>query len=94
MPNAMTTSQVFDAILSELDRQDKKWGANKPQSLPGFMLIIQKELDEATTAWVKNIEGDHAPLNELVQVAAVAVACLRRYGINGSAIATDDMSIT
>lgn len=93
MPNKLTTHQVFDTILNELDKQDKKWGSNKPQSLPGFMLIIQKELDEATLGWVKNIDGDHAPLNELVQVAAVAVACLRRYGVDGSAVATDDISI-
>lgn len=93
MLDKLTMSQVFDAIEIELDTQNKKWGVNKPQSIPGFMLIMQKELDEATAGWVKNVGGKHAPLNEIVQVAAVAIACLKRYGVDGSAISTNDIPI-
>lgn len=82
---------VFEAIVKERTRQDEKWGPNKPQSLPGFLIILERELEEAKEAWAKNITGDHAPLNEIVQVAATAVACLEKYGVTGSATATNDI---
>jgi hypothetical protein len=93
MGNQMERLKVWQAIDDELEHQRQKWGENKPQSLPGFFVVLQKELDEAVTAWVSNKwdrERD-SPLAELVQVAAVAVAALEKYGTTGSAIATDDL---
>lgn len=87
----LSREHVYAAIDKERTHQDQKWGANKPQSLPGFFVILRKELQEAEDAWVKNVTGDHAPLNELVQVAATAVACLEKYGVTGSATATNDI---
>lgn len=87
----LSMPEVFDAVSKERDRQDDKWGANKPQSLPGFLVILEQELNEAKLAWAKNVTGDHAPLNEIVQIAATAVACLEKYGVSGSAIATNDI---
>lgn len=87
----LSMPQVFEAISKERSRQDEKWGPNKPQSLPGFLLVLEKELEEAKEAWVKNVTGDHAPLNEIVQIAATAVACLEKYGVTGSAQATNDI---
>ena len=86
-----TQEGVFAAIRRERTQQDEKWGKNKPQSLPGFLLVIRSELNEAFEGWTKNFEGKHAPLNEVLQIAAVAVACLERYGPTGSAIATNDI---
>lgn len=83
--------EVYAAIDKERNHQDAKWGPNKPQSLPGFLIVLEKELQEAKEAWVKNVEGDHAPLNEIVQIAATAVACLEKYGVKGSATATNDI---
>lgn len=88
--NKITIEQVFDAIRQERTHQQQKWGVDKQQSLPGFMLIMRKELSEAEEGWAKNIRGKHACLNEIVQLAATCVACLEKYGIDGSAIATDD----
>lgn len=87
----LSQQDVFQAICKERDHQDRKWGPNKPQSLPGFLIVLEKELQEAKDAWVKNVTGDHAALNEIVQVAATAVACLEKYGVSGSATATNDI---
>lgn len=87
----LSRDEVYIAIDKERSHQDDKWGANKPQSLPGFLIVLEKELQEARDAWVKNVTGDHAALNEIVQIAATAVACLEKYGTTGSAIATNDI---
>lgn len=84
-------TKVFEAIAKERKNQDDKWGEDKPQSLPGFLLILESELNEAKLGWTKNLDGKSAPLNEIVQLAATAVACLEKYGTSGSAIATDDI---
>jgi len=76
--------EVFQAICAEREYQDEKWGAHKPLSLPGFLLVIERELQEAKEGWLKNHTGRNAPLNELVQVAATCFAALERYGVTGS----------
>ena len=80
------------AIHRELEHQRQKWGKDKSQSLPGFLLILESELAEAKHGWMKNLEGRNSPLSEVVQIAAVALACLTRYGTNGSAVATNDIT--
>ena len=91
--NVATQEQVFAAIAAERDRQSTKWGKNKPQSLPGFLMVLERELAEAKEGWNKDLPGKSAPLNELVQVAAVAVAALERYGLTGNTISTDDIAV-
>lgn len=78
------------AIAAEIEHQRQKWGREKPQSLPGFLLVLESELAEAKHGWIKNLNGRNSPLAEVVQIAAVAIACLSRYGTNGSAGATND----
>lgn len=77
---------VFAAIERERFNQDMKWGTieDNTQSLPGFILTIQAELDEAKAGWQKNVPGKHSALSELVQVAAVCVAALEQYGLEGN----------
>lgn len=89
--NLLTPAEVFEAIVAERARQDAKWGTNHPQSLPGFLMVMESELDEAKRGWIKNVEGKHAPLNEVVQLAAVCFACLERYGVAGTTISTNDI---
>lgn len=86
----MNAEKVFAAIKVEREYQDKKWGSNKPQSLAGYLLILESELAEAKKGWIKNHSGRNSPLAEIVQIAAVAVSCLERYGVDGSAIPTND----
>lgn len=89
----MNREQVYAAIDGERIHQDAKWGAGKEQSLPGFLLIIRKELEEAEIGWMKNEHGRDSALCEIVQIAATCVACLEKYGVMGSAIATDDIPV-
>ena len=84
-------SKDYEAIDRERDYQDAKWGKDQPQSLPGLLLVAQAELNEAIMGWIKNLPGKSAPLNELVQVAAVAVAALEKYGVDGCTASTDDI---
>jgi len=83
--------EVFSAIAQERWYQDIKWGDEKPQSLAGYLLVIERELSEAKEGWNKDLPGKSAPLNELVQVAAVCVACLQRYGVTGTTVSTNDI---
>lgn len=83
--------EVFEVIAQERYYQDIKWGADKPQSLAGYLLVIERELKEAKEGWNKDLPGKSAPLNELVQVAAVVVACLQRYGTTGNTVSTNDI---
>ena len=73
---------IFNAIDRERQYQDKKWGTieSRPHSVAEWLLILESELTEAKQAWIKK-NGDHSALMELVQVAAVAVACLEQHGV-------------
>ncbi|SRR6266404_857943 len=92
--NKLTMEEVFQAICKERFHQDEKYGEQKPQSLPGFLLVARHELAEAETGWMKSIKvGRDSPLCELLQVAAVCVAALERYGVEGCPTSTNDQEI-
>lgn len=78
--------EVFEKIREERNYQDNKWGtlAEKPQSIPGWLLILRKELEEAEAGWMKNVRGRDSALGEIVQIAAVAVAALQQHGFEGN----------
>lgn len=91
MTNVTTREDVFLAISKERIYQERKWGVDKSQSVAGFILILRKELEEAEKAWAKNVRGDRQTvLEEIVQVAATAVACLERYGVEGNTVSSND----
>lgn len=91
MTNLATRENVYLAISKERIYQDRKWGVDRPQSVPGFLLVMRKELDEAEKSWLKNVRGDRQTvLEEIVQVAATAVACLERYGVEGNTVSCND----
>lgn len=90
----LSRGEVYTVIDRERSLQDGKWGVNHPQSLPGFLILMRRELQEAEAAWVNHVMGDHAPLNEIIRVAATAVACLEKYGVTGSTVATNDIPET
>jgi len=82
----LTVEEVVQAILKEREYQTNKWGSieEHPQSIPGYMIIMEKELEEAKDGWNKNIQGRDSALSEIIQVAAVAVACLQQHGLEGN----------
>lgn len=73
---------VFAEIDEERDHQDRKWGTiqQKPHTVGEWLLILQGELDEAIKAWQKNTPEPHSALDEIRQVASVAVAALEQHG--------------
>lgn len=84
--------EVVTAIELELQHQCSKWGADKQQSLPGYLLIMKYELDEAIDGWMKDKVGRNSPLNEIVQVVTTGICALNYYGINGTARSTSDVT--
>ena len=83
-PQIETTPEravAIRAIFRERDHQDEKWDISKENiySVGEWLLVMQAELNEALEAWVKN-KGDSAALEEIVQVAAAAFACLEQHG--------------
>lgn len=75
----MNRAYIFQQIADERIRQERKYGhlSDDWRTLAGYLLVLQGELDEAMQAW-RRAEARHA-LDEVLQVAAVAVACLERH---------------
>jgi hypothetical protein len=88
----LSFDEVAAAIQDEMTYQDDKWGADKQQSLPGYMIVMENELRKAREGWCADKSGRASALAELLQVVTVGVRCLQRYGVTGWAIATDDIA--
>lgn len=87
----LTFDEAVEAVRLEREYQKQKWNEH-PQSLHGFLLILQNEVNEAIDGWMKGVySGRDSPLNEITQVAATAIACIERYGSTGITINTDDI---
>lgn len=84
-------SQIYNSIDIEREYQDQKYGPNKQQSIAGFLLIIENELNEAKQGWTKNSSGRHSVMHEIRQIAATCVAAMEKYGTTGTAVTTDDI---
>jgi NTP pyrophosphatase (non-canonical NTP hydrolase) len=88
MPNVWRnewTCQAVQDILDERDRQDEKWGADR--NLEPFLLIavLGEEFGEAAEATLHAVFGGPKAAGlrqELVQVAAVALAMIEAYDRN------------
>lgn len=88
----LITDPVKEAIEAELDHQCDKWGKDKQQSLAGYLLIMQYELEEAIDGWMKDKAGRNSPLHEIVQVVATGITALNFYGVEGNALSTNDIT--
>lgn len=73
--------KVYDAIDAERLYQTKKYGNHHDRALglADFILVIEEELAEAKREFVRN--GRVFSLREVLQVAAVCVACLEMHGV-------------
>lgn len=70
-----TIEQLQAAIARERAHQDAKWGTvqENPHSLAGWLLIAERELDEAIEAWIRKL-GDREAKAELLQFVSVGCA--------------------
>jgi hypothetical protein len=80
---ATSLSTVLNAIIEEREYQIEKCGLIE-ESIPGYLIILESELKEAKKGWLENIEGRDSSLEEIVQIAAVCIACLAQHGISGN----------
>jgi hypothetical protein len=73
---------VIDAIQRERAYQDAKWGTidEHPHTVGEWLLVLEGEIEEAKQAWRKG-DGDSAALEEILQVASVAFACMQQHGV-------------
>jgi hypothetical protein len=79
--NYCLPNHIKDAIVSERDYQDRKWGtpSEHPHEVGAWLTIMRCELQEAEQAWMKGC-GDAEALCEILQVVAVGVACMQQHG--------------
>ena len=80
MDNGLT--RIFDLIHRERTYQDRKWCSLKesPHYIEEWINIIDMEVGEAYIA-IEKTESDSyvRSLEEIIQIAAVACACLEQY---------------
>lgn len=72
------------AIIQEREYQDEKYRhpEQNPHSMGAWALVLRKELEEFETAIVKGGTGRDNAINELIQIAASAVAALEQWGVD------------
>lgn len=81
---AMTREQVYKAIGSERDFQDRKWGTieKHPHEVGGWLTIMRKLLRDAEAEWSESA-GDYGALQEIRKIISVGVACCEQHGVEG-----------
>lgn len=70
---------VYESIDEERDYQDLRHGPieSHNHTVGEWLVVLNKKVNDATDAWYTN--GDNSALQEIVQVAATAVACLEQF---------------
>jgi hypothetical protein len=78
----MIRERVYNAIDSERDFQDRKWGtvAEHPHEVGGWLTIMRQLLRDAEKAWASSAD-DYTTTVEIRKVIAVGVACLEQHGV-------------
>jgi hypothetical protein len=72
-------SEVYSAIDSEREYQDKLWGEGGAHEIDSFATYIRRYsaiLDEVATL----PSGDQAKLSVVRKIAGLAVACMEQHG--------------
>lgn len=78
----MNRQEVYEAIDSERDYQDQKWGSpnQRPKQVGSWLTLIKVHVDRAMEKWASS-DGDAEALEQLRKVAAISVACLEQNGV-------------
>lgn len=79
----MTRKDVYQAIDEERTYQDNLHGLYK-HSITEWLLILERQLDQAKQGWLKNHKDRQSSLHEITQIAVCAVACLEDHGTVGN----------
>ncbi len=78
----MTREKVYQAIDTERDHQDRKWGTidKHPHEVGAWLLLLRVHIADAEREWA-NKADDRPALHEIRKIAAIAVACSEQHGI-------------
>lgn len=78
----MKRIDVYAAVDSERDYQDRKWGAidQHPHEVGGWILLMENALRQAKEAW-SGSPNDNAALEEVRKVIGLGVACAEQHGL-------------
>lgn len=72
--------EISNAITEEREYQRREYPHGQKHEVGSWILIMQKELDEAKVAWFGN-GGTEYCMIEILQVVTVGVAALEEYGV-------------
>lgn len=77
----MQRKEVYAAIDSERDFQDRKWGTieKHPHEVAAWVTLMRVKLADAETAWAGSPSDDLA-LEEIRKAVALGIACLEQHG--------------
>jgi hypothetical protein len=83
----MQREKVYEAIDSERQYQDRKWGTvqEHPHEVGGYLTLMRKLLADAEAAWASS-NGDHRAMIEIRKVLAVGVACAEQHSMPGRSL--------
>lgn len=75
--------QITDAILEEVERQEKKHGTTvmNPLELDRYITLMELEIEDAHNADAFALK--HNTLTHILRNAALAVMCLYQFGLPG-----------
>lgn len=78
----MDRTKVYEAVDTERDFQDRKWGTleKHPHEVGAWIALMSKLIRDAENAWASS-NGDYKALEEVRKVIAVGVACAEQHGI-------------
>lgn len=76
--NTATRAEVYAAIDSERDYQDKQWAGHQHE-VAGYITMLQHYHSKLVQAWTVT-SGDAAALDVMRKIAGIAVHCMEVHG--------------
>lgn len=76
------STKAIGSVIAEMNRQDKKWGADRDQHPFTWQVILSEEVGEFSQAILHDEFGGHksgTAREEMVQIAAVALQIIEYY---------------
>lgn len=76
------STKAIGSVIAEMNRQDKKWGADRDQHPFVWQTILSEEVGEFSQAILHDEFGGHkagTAREEMVQIAAVALQIIEYY---------------
>lgn len=76
------STKAMGSVIAEMNRQDKKWGADRDQHPFTWQVILSEEVGEFSQAILHDEFGGHksgTAREEMVQIAAVALQIIEYY---------------